>query len=90
MLEPFVYEWTSSKNGSISAEHGVGLAKANMMHYSKSTEAINIMRRLKQLFDPNGILNPYKVIFPLPMPQMARLTLVPLGSPRLMRLEVRS
>ncbi|KAJ6801016.1 putative D-2-hydroxyglutarate dehydrogenase, mitochondrial [Iris pallida] len=37
-IEPFVYEWTSSHRGSISAEHGLGLMKANKIHYSKSTE----------------------------------------------------
>ncbi|CAI0392429.1 unnamed protein product [Linum tenue] len=39
-IEPFVYEWTSNHRGSISAEHGVGLMKANKIFYSKSPEAV--------------------------------------------------
>ncbi|KAL6880677.1 hypothetical protein ACP4OV_012242 [Aristida adscensionis] len=38
-IEPFVYEWTSAQRGSISAEHGLGLMKAEKIHYSKSPEA---------------------------------------------------
>ncbi|KAJ6805683.1 putative D-2-hydroxyglutarate dehydrogenase, mitochondrial [Iris pallida] len=61
-IEPFVYEWTSSHRGSISAEHGLGLMKANKIHYSKSTETVQLMASIKKLFDPNKILNPYKVL----------------------------
>lgn len=60
-LEPFVYEWTAARGGSISAEHGIGLMKAQALAYSKSGEAINVMARLKALMDPHRILNPYKV-----------------------------
>jgi len=61
-IEPFVYEWTSRYNGSISAEHGLGFKKRNYMHFSKSGSAIDIMHQLKPIFDPKGILNPYKVL----------------------------
>ncbi|KAL6345360.1 hypothetical protein AAG906_015843 [Vitis piasezkii] len=61
-IEPFVYEWTSKHRGSISAEHGVGLMKANKIHYSKSAETVQLMASIKKLLDPNGILNPYKVL----------------------------
>ncbi|KAI8526465.1 hypothetical protein RHMOL_Rhmol13G0308700 [Rhododendron molle] len=61
-VEPFVYEWTSKHRGSISAEHGLGLMKANKIHYSKSTESVHLMVSIKKLLDPNGILNPYKVL----------------------------
>ncbi|XP_010679807.2 D-2-hydroxyglutarate dehydrogenase, mitochondrial isoform X2 [Beta vulgaris subsp. vulgaris] len=61
-IEPFVYEWTSKHRGSISAEHGVGLMKANKIYYSKSPEVVQLMGSLKKLMDPNGILNPYKVL----------------------------
>uniref|UniRef100_A0A0D9WWC0 Probable D-2-hydroxyglutarate dehydrogenase, mitochondrial n=1 Tax=Leersia perrieri TaxID=77586 RepID=A0A0D9WWC0_9ORYZ len=60
-IEPFVYEWTSKQRGSISAEHGLGLMKAEKIHYSKSSEAVQLMASIKKLFDPNSILNPYKV-----------------------------
>ncbi|CAG9771240.1 unnamed protein product [Ceutorhynchus assimilis] len=61
-IEPFVYEFTSKLRGSISAEHGIGFRKPKYVHYSKSAESIVIMKQLKEMFDPNGILNPYKVI----------------------------
>ncbi|XP_071709493.1 D-2-hydroxyglutarate dehydrogenase, mitochondrial isoform X2 [Rutidosis leptorrhynchoides] len=61
-IEPFVYEWTSRHRGSISAEHGLGLMKAEKIYYSKSSETVQLMASMKKLFDPNGLLNPYKVI----------------------------
>ena len=57
-----MFEWTSKYNGSISAEHGVGLNKAKYLHYSKSPYSIKVMKQFKILLDPNGILNPYKVL----------------------------
>ncbi|KAL6647298.1 hypothetical protein ACP70R_014735 [Stipagrostis hirtigluma subsp. patula] len=63
-IEPFVYEWTSAQRGSISAEHGLGLMKAEKIHYSKSPEAVQLMASIKRLLDPNSILNPYKVLPP--------------------------
>ena len=60
LISEFVYETTRDMNGSISAEHGLGLQKANHMHYSKSLESIEWMKKMKNLFDPNGIMNPYK------------------------------
>ncbi|XP_039136840.1 probable D-2-hydroxyglutarate dehydrogenase, mitochondrial [Dioscorea cayenensis subsp. rotundata] len=61
-IEPFVYEWTAAHTGSISAEHGIGLMKADKIHYSKSTETVRLMASIKKLVDPNGIMNPYKVL----------------------------
>lgn len=61
-IEPFVYEWTARHRGSISAEHGLGLMKANEIYYSKPAEAVQIMASFKKLLDINGILNPYKVL----------------------------
>ncbi|KAH8288268.1 hypothetical protein KR044_010637 [Drosophila immigrans] len=61
-VEPFVYEYTSKLRGSISAEHGIGFLKKDYLHYSKNPVAIDWMRDMKKMFDPNGILNPYKVL----------------------------
>lgn len=61
-IEPFLYEWVSKHRGSISAEHGLGFKKRNMIGYSKSESTIHWMHHLKKLFDPNNILNPYKVL----------------------------
>ncbi|KAK6464647.1 hypothetical protein DFJ63DRAFT_317942 [Scheffersomyces coipomensis] len=62
VLEPFVYEWVSSKKGSISAEHGLGFQKKNYISYSKSDIEIKLFKDIKKHYDPNGILNPYKYI----------------------------
>lgn len=42
-IEPFVYEWTSKHHGSISAEHGLGLMKADKIYYSKSLETVSLI-----------------------------------------------
>ncbi|KAH9946782.1 FAD-binding domain-containing protein [Amylocystis lapponica] len=59
-LEPFVYELVASYKGSISAEHGIGFMKTHALHYSKNAESIKWMKKIKDLFDPNGIMNPGK------------------------------
>lgn len=61
-VEPFVYEYTAKLRGSISAEHGIGFLKTNYLKYSKKPEALDLMKQLKAIMDPNGILNPYKVL----------------------------
>ncbi|XP_047527172.1 D-2-hydroxyglutarate dehydrogenase, mitochondrial [Vanessa atalanta] len=66
ILEPFIYEEVAKVGGSISAEHGVGFRKPQFIHYSKDKTALQLMRDLKQSMDPNGILNPYKVLPDLP------------------------
>jgi len=52
----------ASHRGSISAEHGLGLMKASALHHSKDAASITVMWQLKQLLDPNGIMNPYKYL----------------------------
>ena len=48
--------------GSFSAEHGVGLSKLNTMKRRKDPVALDMMRKIKGVLDPNGILNPGKLI----------------------------
>lgn len=48
--------------GSFSAEHGVGLSKLNTMRRRKDPVALDMMRKIKAVLDPNGILNPGKLI----------------------------
>ena len=57
-----MFDYVKEKGGSISAEHGVGLLKTEYLGHSKSLEMIKYMGHLKKVFDPNGILNPYKVL----------------------------
>lgn len=49
--------------GSISGEHGIGFSKKKYVRLELSDDTIDLMRRVKAAFDPNGILNPGK-IFP--------------------------
>ena len=51
-LEPWVYEWVQTRQGSISAEHGLGLAKKAFVGYSRSETMIKLMKGLKTFFDP--------------------------------------
>jgi len=53
-----------SFDGSISAEHGVGLLKRDQLRFSRSAEEIEAMRAIKQVFDPHGIMNPGKLLSP--------------------------
>ncbi|XP_041976038.1 D-2-hydroxyglutarate dehydrogenase, mitochondrial [Aricia agestis] len=62
LLEPFIFEEVSKHKGSISAEHGVGFRKPQYIHYSKDQTSLQLMRDMKRVMDPNGILNPYKVL----------------------------
>jgi FAD/FMN-containing dehydrogenase len=48
--------------GSISAEHGIGAMKTHALPYSKSATSIGLMRKIKVVFDPRGIMNPGKVL----------------------------
>lgn len=52
LLEPFVYEWIARRKGSISAEHGLGLAKKAFIGYSRDETMIRLMKQLKDLYDP--------------------------------------
>lgn len=61
-LYPAVYEFCAAHGGSISAEHGVGMQKRDYLHLSRTSEAIQLMQDVKRMMDPNGILNPYKVL----------------------------
>jgi FAD/FMN-containing dehydrogenase len=49
-------------NGSISAEHGIGKLKRDSLTKVKDPVALELMRGLKRMLDPNGILNPGKVL----------------------------
>lgn len=62
IVEPWVYEWVGKNRGSVSAEHGLGLMKADKIGYSKSDEAVELMQKIKNVVDPDGICCPYKVL----------------------------
>ena len=61
-IEELIFSFTQEHGGTISAELGCGFRYRNFNHYSKSLIELNLMRSVKSLIDPKGILNPYKVI----------------------------
>ncbi len=56
-----IYGPLAALNGSVSAEHGIGLEKKDYLGITRSHEEIELMRRTKKMMDPNGILNPGKI-----------------------------
>ncbi|SAL86413.1 FAD linked oxidase domain-containing protein [Caballeronia choica] len=58
----FVYDLVVPYRGSVSAEHGIGLLKREFLPLSRSVEEIAAMTAIKRALDPNGILNPGKVV----------------------------
>lgn len=51
----------ATHGGSISAEHGIGLVKKPYLSSTRSPAEITLMRGIRQVFDPNGILSPHKL-----------------------------
>ncbi len=47
--------------GTLSGEHGIGIAKRPYMHLAMQEKNLDLMRGIKKVFDPNGILNPEKI-----------------------------
>jgi FAD/FMN-containing dehydrogenase len=61
LVDQMVFEAVRRQDGSISAEHGVGLTKKLFLTYTRSAQEIELMRGIKKVFDPDGIMNPGKV-----------------------------
>jgi len=57
-----VHEVVKKLGGSISAEHGIGVIKRDLLPEVKDPVALDLMRTVKRTLDPNGILNPGKVV----------------------------
>lgn len=57
-----VHDIVHGMNGSISAEHGIGLIKRDELPHYKDPVALDLMRSLKKTLDPQNILNPGKVV----------------------------
>lgn len=60
-IEERVFELLTEFKGSISAEHGIGLTKKKDLHFTRTADEIDWMRKTKQAWDPKGILNPGKI-----------------------------
>ena len=61
-LNKIIYDLVLRFDGSISAEHGIGILKQDELLQQKGTTALNAMRAIKIALDPNNILNPNKII----------------------------
>lgn len=59
-----VFALTLSLGGTLSGEHGIGLAKRDFMADAIDAPTLALMRQLKHAFDPDGILNPGKLLPP--------------------------
>ena len=60
-IEAVVYGGLAAFRGSVSAEHGIGLEKKPWLSISRNDIEVGLMRNIKQMFDPKGILNPGKI-----------------------------
>jgi glycolate oxidase len=56
-----IFELTVALGGTISGEHGIGLVQREFMPLKYSPLHLSLMRGIKEVFDPNGILNPGKI-----------------------------
>jgi len=70
-VEAIVYGELRDRQGSVSAEHGIGLEKRPYLDWSRSAEEVALMRMLKRTLDPKNILNPGKVLEPVPTAKAA-------------------
>ncbi len=61
-LNAAIHEIVLDLGGSISAEHGIGRMKRDLLPHAKGAVAVALMREIKASFDPNGILNPGKLL----------------------------
>ncbi|MFV8817878.1 FAD-binding oxidoreductase [Haliea sp. E17] len=61
-LDLCVYRAAQSVNGSISAEHGIGVGRLAYIDMTRSAEELALMRTLKKALDPDNILNPGKMV----------------------------
>ena len=61
-VSKIVYKNLERFNGSVSAEHGIGLSKRDYLKFSRNAVELEWMARLKALFDPENLLNPGRVI----------------------------
>jgi len=59
----WLFDIVERYGGSVSAEHGFGLLKKESLHYSRSELEVPIMRQIKKVFDPQGIVNPGRISF---------------------------
>jgi glycolate oxidase subunit GlcD len=60
-VDAVMFKMIEKFEGSVSAEHGVGLVKKPFLHHSRSAAEIEMMKDIKRAFDPDNIMNPGKI-----------------------------
>ncbi|HEU4618011.1 MAG TPA: FAD-binding oxidoreductase [Gammaproteobacteria bacterium] len=61
-LSRCIHDLAAALGGSFSAEHGIGILKVHELERYKSRESLALMRAVKRALDPNGIMNPGKML----------------------------
>lgn len=61
VVNQWVFEAVQRHEGSVSAEHGIGLMKKDYLGYTRSPEEIAYLKAIKNAFDPNNVMNPGKI-----------------------------
>jgi glycolate oxidase len=56
-----IFQYVVDLEGTLSGEHGIGLSKAPYMNIAFNDEELNLFKAIKKTFDPNNILNPFKM-----------------------------
>jgi len=56
-----IFQFVVDLEGTLSGEHGIGLSKAPFMHIAFTNAEMELFRSIKKAFDPNNILNPFKM-----------------------------
>jgi FAD/FMN-containing dehydrogenase len=63
-LDTCIYDAVRDVNGSISAEHGIGMSRLPFLPWTRSAQELQLMQMLKRAMDPQNLLNPGKVLVP--------------------------
>ena len=66
-INHLVHAVVTEMEGSISAEHGIGLLKRDLLPFVKDPVELELMHQIKQLLDPMGLMNPGKVLTTKPI-----------------------
>ena len=61
-MNRIVHDIVAGMNGSISAEHGIGMLKVDELKHYKDPVELDLMRRLKYAIDPDNLMNPGKIV----------------------------
>jgi glycolate oxidase len=61
VIKEMIYKTAVSFGGTITGEHGIGYTRKNYLEIALSESEIDLMKRIKNAFDPDNILNPGKI-----------------------------